>query len=179
MQQNALLVTFEFKMMLTLQHSMDKVSSIEPSIPRAPNLNTFIEMLHNNPEKWSCLKLDVSWPIVAIWEPEPDFSTDFSLNTCSSPTTRVPGKSPQYQGLLKRALSNEMCQSLSTYYWRFEFEYSIPWCSVCLEARPNPSCRGSIPKWWVMSDASCALCPWGIKFWTRILVNHLHDPMSN
>jgi hypothetical protein len=51
MQADALLVAFEFKMMLTLQHSIDKVSNIEPSVPRAPNLNTFIEMLHNNPKK--------------------------------------------------------------------------------------------------------------------------------
>jgi hypothetical protein len=51
MQADALLVAFELKMMLTLQHSMDKVSSIQPSIPRAPNSNTFIEILHNNPKK--------------------------------------------------------------------------------------------------------------------------------
>jgi hypothetical protein len=134
MQADALLVAFEFKMMLTLQHSIDKVSNIEPSVPRAPNLNTFIEMLHNNPKKWSCLKLDLSWLVVAIRELEPDFSTDFSLNTCSSPTTRALGESPQYRGLPKRASSNEMCQSLSADYWRFKFEFSIPWCSLCLWA---------------------------------------------
>jgi hypothetical protein len=51
MQVDALLVAFEFKMMLALQHSMGKVSSIEPSVPRVANSNTFIEILHNNPKK--------------------------------------------------------------------------------------------------------------------------------
>jgi hypothetical protein len=150
MQVDGLLIAFEFKMMLTLQHSMEKVSSIEPLVPRAPNSNTFIKMLHNNPKKWPCLKLDLIWLVVAIRELEPDSSTDFPLNTCSSPTTRAPGESPQYRRLPKRASSNEMCQSLSADYWRFKFEFSIPWCSVRLWARPDPPCRELTPKWWVM-----------------------------